>query len=207
MPRIVFFDLETRKLAADLRPDDEQAGWEALRRGEGGISALCLYDTKLGWCYSYDDSPTSLASAAKHLEAADVVVGYNSERFDIPCIEGVLGRNLRLRCHIDLYTEIARACAVKNIRTSLGDLKLDTVARRNIGRGKIEHGAHAPQLIKDRLWADLFNYCLDDVHLTHDLFRYTVRHSGVHVAGHGWLPLSFPSWATGWAKEPPNGDV
>ena len=201
MPRIIFFDLETRKLAIDLCPTDEQRGWEMLRAGEGGISALCLYDTKMKWAYAYDDSRASLAAAARHLEAADIVVGYNSERFDVPVIEGVLGRKLRLKQHIDLFTEIAHACAVATVRTTVGDLKLDTVCRRNLGRGKIEHGAHAPQLIKDGLWADLFNYCLDDVHLTHDLFRYSASHGGVHVSGHGWLPLSFPPLLTEWAQE------
>lgn len=201
MPRIIFFDLETRLLAADLRPDDEQAGWDALRAGEGGISAACLYDTKLHWCYTYDDTRTSIHALARHLEAADIVVGYNSERFDVPVIEGLSNRNLRLRQHIDLYTEIARALAAVGHRTTVGDLKLDTVCRRNLGRGKIDSGAHAKALAADGRWADLFNYCLDDVHLTHDLFRYAAHHGGVHVTGYGWLPLTFPPAIIDWAKE------
>jgi DEAD/DEAH box helicase domain-containing protein len=197
MPRIAFFDLETRRHAIDLRPDDEQAGWDALRAGEGGASAICIHDTKTKWMHIYDDNRSSLLTAAKHLEAVDVVVGYCSARFDVPVIEGLLGRNLSLRCHIDLYAEISRTCAERGIKTSVGDLKLDTLCRKNIGRGKIEHGSHAKALAAEGRWGELFNYCCSDVQLTHDLFRYICEHGGVHLNGHGWVPITLP----GWVKE------
>lgn len=201
MPRIAFFDIETRKGPKTLSPKDEQAGWEMLRRGEGGISSLCLYDTQFRWLYMYDDTRKSLATAARHLEAVDCVVGYCSEMFDVPCAEGILGRALRLRLHYDIYVEIARGCASRGITTTAGDLKLETICRKNLGRGKIEHGSHAEQLLADGRVAEVFNYCGDDVHLTHDLFRFICLHGGVHLNGHGWLPLTVPDWIKAWAEE------
>lgn len=191
MARIAFFDIETRKGPRTLCPTDEQAGWERLRRGEGGISALCIYDSKLKWMYAYDDTRKSLATAAKHLESVDLVVTHTGATFDIPCMEGLLGRALVLRNHIDLYAEISRGCFARGIKTSVGDLKLDTLCRKNLGRGKIEHGSHAEQLLADGRLGDLFNYCMDDVHLTHDLYHFICEHGGVHLNGHGWLPLEF----------------
>ena len=199
--RIAFFDVETRKHALDLRPDDEQAGWDELRNGNGGASAICIHDSKLNWLYLYDDTRRSLETAIRHLESVDVVVGYCSDRFDLPCIEGISGRKLRLHHHIDIFAEISRACATLNIRTSIGDLKLDTICRKNIGRGKIEHGSHAKALAAEGRWAELFNYCSDDVHLTYDLFRYIIKHDGVHINGHGWVPLTFPDYLKEWVKE------
>lgn len=191
MSRIIYFDLETRKGPLTLCPTDIQAGWERLRRGEGGISALCLYDSRTAWTYAYDDTRKSLATAARHLESADIVVTHTGATFDVPCIEGVLGRALVLRNHIDLFAVISKGCALRGIKTTVGDLKLDTLCRKNLGRGKIEHGSHAEQLVAEGRYGDLYNYCLDDVHLTRDLYAFICEHGGVHLNGHGWLPLEF----------------
>lgn len=192
--RIVFFDLETRLHASDLNPEDEEAGWDALRRGEGGISALCIYDTKDRWLYTYDDH--SIQAAARHLESADVVVGFRSEKFDVPVVEGLLGRSLRLRYHLDIYTEIAQANAHKGIVGLKGDFTLDAVCRRNLGRGKVEHGSNAKELARRGHFGRLFYYCGDDVHLTYDLFAYICHRGGCVNNNRSFLPLDIPSWIT-----------
>jgi DEAD/DEAH box helicase domain-containing protein len=190
--RIVFFDLETRRYAADLCPDDEDAGWDALRRGEGGISALMIYDTVDNWLYPYNDH--DINTIAKHLEAADVVVGYNSARFDIPVVEGMLGRNLHLKYHYDIYSEIARANAHRGIVGMKGDFTLDSVCRRNLGRGKDQNGSCVKALISAGDWSRLFYYCGTDVHLTRDLFTYICNHGGCINNNRSFLPLDVPDW-------------
>lgn len=191
MPRILFFDLETRLHAADLHPDRD-AGWAALRAGEGGISALAIYDSLLNWCYVYDDH--SLQAAVMHLEQADAVVGFASKTFDVPVIEGILGRKLALNYHYDILEEATHAAALQGLRRHRGDWTLDNVCKRTLGRGKIEHGSHAKQLATGGRWGNLFNYCLDDVHLTHDLFRYIQEHDGVVRPDKGFLNLTLPEW-------------
>jgi hypothetical protein len=190
--RIVVFDIETRKLAKDLSPDDEDYGWELLRKGKGGISALCIYDSLDNWLYSYDDN--TAVAAARHIEAADIVVGYYSTHFDIPVLEGIIGKALRVKHHYDLYVELARGHAERNMRTHRGDLKLDTLSRKNLGRGKIDHGANIKQLIKDGQWGKIFNYCSDDVHLTYDLFIKAARDGGLINANGKYMTLPMPSW-------------
>jgi DEAD/DEAH box helicase domain-containing protein len=190
--RIVYFDLETRLHAADLNHEDEEAGWDALRRGEGGISALMIYDATEQWLYPYDDH--SVMAAAKHLESADLVVGFRSAKFDVPVVEGILGRNLRLRSHYDIYTEIARANAHRGIVGLKGDFTLDAVCKRNIGRGKVEHGSNAKELAARGHWGRLFYYCGDDVHLTRDLFAYMCNRGGCVNNNRGFLSLDIPDW-------------
>ncbi len=190
--RIVVFDLETRKLAKDLSPDDEDYGWELLRKGKGGISALCIYDSLENWLYSYDDHTAN--AAARHLETADIVVGYCSQRFDVPVLEGIIGRALRLPFHYDLYVEMARGHAERNMRPHFGDLKLDTLSRKNLGRGKIDQGSNIKDLIKDGQWGKIFNYCGDDVHLTYDLFAKAARDGGLINANGKYMTLPMPSW-------------
>lgn len=169
MKRIVFFDIESRKWAKDLRPEDEQAGWDELRAGKGGASAIAVYDTLTNWLYLYDDHEAE--SCARHLEAADLVVGYCSEKFDIPCMEGLVHRRLRIKSSYDIYVEIVRAYARNGVRGTKGDFTLDAMCKRNLGRGKIDHGSNAKELAARGRWGKLFNYCADDVHLTYDLFQ------------------------------------
>lgn len=199
-PRIVFFDLETRKWASDLAPNDEEYGWELLRQGKGGISALAVYDTHDKFVHLYDDH--TVAIAAKHLESAEYVVGYCSSKFDIPVIEGILNRKLRLRNHIDIYVDLVRGFADKGKIGKKGDFTLDTICKKNIGRGKSDHGSNAKQLAATGQWGKLFNYCADDVRLTRDLF-YKMCNDGGLIAFNGkFMPLSIPDRVkTGIAEE------
>lgn len=187
--RIVFFDIETRKLAGDLHRD-EQAGWDMLRAGQGGASAIAVFDTSTKFLHLYDDYTAE--AAGRHLESADLVVGWRSEAFDVPCLEGLCARRLRLNYHIDLYALLVRTRAERGITGQLGDFKLDRIARQNLGRGKIDHGENAPGLAKRGHWGKLFNYCADDVRLTRDLFAVTCRDGGLINLGGQFTSLDVP---------------
>lgn len=189
--RLIFFDLETRKHAEDLCPHDVDLGWDRLRRGEGGVSSLTLWDSQDRWLHFYDDH--TMQAAARHLEYADVLVGYSSARFDVPVVEGIVGRRLALRRHVDLYEEVAAAAAQRGMFGTKGDCTLDTLSKKNIGRGKINHGSHAKELAEQGRWAELFNYCADDVQLTRDLFRHACEHGGLHVMT-SFIAIDFPDW-------------
>lgn len=199
--RIVFFDIETRKWASDLHSDRE-LGWAALRAGKGGASAICLYDTRDSWAYTYDDK--SASAAARHLEAADVVVGFRSIDFDLPVLEGLVGKKVRAKTHYDIFVEVVKANAHRGIVGQKGDFTLDEISKRNLGRGKIDHGSHAKELAQQGRWGQLFNYCLDDVHLTHDLFRKICRDGGLNNINGSFVTLPpVPEWiaATMQARE------
>ncbi len=189
-PRIMFFDIETRKSAKVLNPKDEQAGWELARKGKGGISALCLYDTRDLSLHMYDDFTAN--ACAQHLEAADLVVGYCSERFDIPCLEGVVGRRLRIAKHIDIYAELARHYAERGITGQKGDFTLDRIAKQNLGHGKIDKGGNVFELIRLGQWGKIFNYCASDVYLTRDLFAVICRDGGLINLGGQFTSLHIP---------------
>lgn len=180
----VVFDLETRKLA------DEVGGWDALKRGAGGITAICVYDSKTEQMYMYDEH--TLEQCAEHLERATLVVGFNSEGFDVPVIEGLLKRKLRLRERYDILRKIWAALRAQG--TALKGNRLHDVGLRTVGRGKTGDGAHAPQLAKEGRWAELFQYCTEDVRLTHDIFKFIRRKGGVNDASGHLLNLGGPDW-------------
>lgn len=189
----MYFDIETRMGPQHLSPDDEQRGWDMLRNGEGGISALAVYDSETNWCHVYDDK--TIQQAAEHLDRADLLVGYCSSIFDLPCVEGIIGRRLRYREHYDLFTAIQHANLNAGVRTHKGDLTLDAVCRRTLGRGKIDKGSNVFDRIKNGEWAALFNYCLDDVYLTRELMEYVWEHGGVVNVDKHFLSIDAPKWA------------
>jgi len=193
--RVLTLDLETRKLARDLNPEDEDMGWDALRRGEGGISAIVIYDTDTQFCHMYDDH--TIQAAARHLEMGQVLVTHTGVRFDIPTIEGVLGRNLRLPYHFDIYAEVSNALLARGLTAGLGDMKLDRMARQNLGRGKTCNGALVTDLIRKGQWGRLFSYCAEDVRLTRDLFAKMCADGGLISLNGQFLSLDIPEWIHG----------
>jgi hypothetical protein len=188
--RVIVFDIESRLWAEDLDPKDKEHGWELLRQGKGGASAIALYDTQEEWLYTYDDHESE--ACALHIERADLLVGFNSEGFDVPVMEGLAHRRLRLRRHFDIYSALAAACASRGIRTGKGDLTLDRISKQNLGRGKIEHGGNAKELARTGRYGKLFRYCGDDVHLTYDLFMKIVDDGGLIGPGGNFYRLPLP---------------
>jgi DEAD/DEAH box helicase domain-containing protein len=183
-PHVVVFDLETNKLA------DEVGGWDALRAGAGGISCLVVWDSITNHHNVY--TTETLEMAALHLEAADVVISYNGLGFDIPVLEGCIGRRVETKAHLDLLRLIWQATT---LRKGNG---LDEVGRRTLGRGKVGHGLSAPKLAAQGRWEELITYCAGDVFLTRDLARFVHEHGGVIDQHQDLLRLHVPLAASDW---------
>jgi DEAD/DEAH box helicase domain-containing protein len=183
-PHVVFFDLETRKLAQDV------GGWDALKQGKGGISVLAIWDSTTPFrIHTYDDH--SIVEAALHLESADVIVSYNGRDFDIPIVEGILKRKLAVKEHLDILQLIRTALKVRGVR---GGNKLDEVGKRTLGRGKSEKSELAPALSDAGEWGRLVNYCIDDVDLTREVFEHIRTEGGVIDVNGEFLPLDLPEF-------------
>lgn len=180
----VTLDIETLKLAADL-----PGGWPALKRGEGGISCVVMWSAASGRPHLYDAN--TLPDIAFPIGEADVLCTFNGVQFDIPVIEGVLSRKLTIKYHIDLLQQIWGALRAGQPRkgNTLGE-----VAQRTLGVGKIGSGTLAPALAAEGRWSELFDYCLDDVHLTRRLFLFAQEHGGVVGSNGDLLPLNLPDW-------------
>jgi len=182
---VVVFDIETRRLAAEV------GGWDALRKGEGGISCIVVWD-------NYTDSHNiytsrTLEAAGRHLESAEYVLSFNGIEFDVPVLEGCLKRRLVLNGHCDLLQLVWNSISGRRKGN-----RLDEIAKRTLGRGKIGTGASAPTLADEGRWDELYAYCANDVFLTRDLFKFAGEHGGVVGADgnllHLHLPLEFSEW-------------
>ena len=105
------------------------------------------------------------------MESADIIVGYNSDHFDIPILGKYYAGDLTKIKSIDLLKE------VKNV---LGRrLKLDNLAGATLGRNKTSDGLEAVEWWKQGLREKVRDYCLADVAITKDLYEYARKHGSV----------------------------
>lgn len=157
--RTCVFDLE---IASPV--EECPNGWAGARRGECGVSALVIWDSTTGRYHLYDAS--TLERAVEHLNAADRIVTWNGKDFDVPIIEALTSQKVRSQ-HIDLLEMVWNALGHKT-----KGYKLGAVALRTLGLTKNGEGVAAPSLVKQDRFAELFDYCLNDVHLTRRLWEH-----------------------------------
>lgn len=102
------------------------------------------------------------------LEHADIIVGYNSDHFDIPILNKYYPGDLTKLRSVDLLKE------VKNV---LGRrLKLDNLAEATLGKKKSGNGLEAIGWWEQGLREKVRDYCLDDVKITAELYEYAKKH-------------------------------
>lgn len=102
------------------------------------------------------------------MESADLLVGYNSDHFDIPILNKYYAGDLTKFKSVDLLKEI------KNV---LGRrLKLDGIAEATLGKKKSGNGLEAVEWWKQGLKEKVMQYCLDDVAITDELYRFAMKH-------------------------------
>lgn len=102
------------------------------------------------------------------LESADILVGYNSDHFDIPILNKYYSGDLTKIKSIDLLKEVKQ---VLNRR-----LKLDNLAEATLGQKKIGNGLEAVKWWAAGEVEKVRKYCLDDVRLTLELYEYAKKH-------------------------------
>lgn len=159
----------------DLEVETPVSNWDEARKGGCGISVMCTFNPDLGF-YTFYGGET-LENGALELEKADCIVTFNGKNFDVPCLEGVLGRSLALQGHYDILQEIQTALGGKKVKgTGLGP-----TCERTLGFGKIGNGTHAPELFQNGRFPELYSYNLHDVFLTFTLFSHIMDFG--HVIG------------------------
>ena len=95
------------------------------------------------------------------LESADLLVGYNSDHFDIPILNKYYAGDLSKIKSIDLLAEIKNALGRR--------LKLDSVAEATLGRKKTGSGLDAVRWWQEGDVERVKKYCLEDVRITKDI--------------------------------------
>lgn len=103
-------------------------------------------------------------------EHANLIVGYNSEHFDLPILNRYYAGDLGVIPHVDLLKEVKQVLGRR--------LKLDNIAEATLGTKKSGTGLDAVTWWEQGLKEKVKAYCLDDVRITKDVYEYA-RTNGI----------------------------
>lgn len=188
MRKFLVYDVEVLR-----GPDQVEGGWrnpEAM-----GFGTAVVYSADANCYYFFgpgqeNDLATTLAES--------IVVSFNGVQFDNRV---VLGNDYKQRPEyprwfdIDLLlVAIASKFRCKTMeeaygmlgqrRVHDGTLNLGAICSKTISMDKTGHGAHAPQLIAEEKWADVYAYNLHDVRMTLRLYEF-IQGQGFFRDGNG----------------------
>lgn len=165
MSKIVF-DIETKNIFSDVGGNDPVLL---------DISVVGIYD------YSSDKYSTFLEQDFYKLwpiiSRASLLIGYNSDHFDIPLLNKYFPGDL---------TKIKSLDILKEIKNSFGRrVKLDQVAEGTLGVKKSGFGLQATEWWKQGEIEKIIKYCLDDVRITKDVYEYALSNQELKFAEGG----------------------
>ncbi|MDD5430696.1 MAG: ribonuclease H-like domain-containing protein [Candidatus Pacebacteria bacterium] len=152
MDKIVL-DIETKNAFADV------GGQQNLHKLD--VSFVGVYSYKTNSYLSFFEN--ELDKLSPILQNAGLIIGFASNRFDIPLLNKYYNFNLEKIESLDILDDI---------ESRLGHrIGLDQLAQTNLKIGKTHHGLEAIKLYKEGNLEELKNYCLNDVKITKDLYE------------------------------------
>ena len=176
--RKIVFDIETKNFFSDTGSHDPVSL---------DISIVCIHDSETDSYKSYLEH--ELKELWPLLEKTDMLIGFNSDHFDIPLLNKYYPGDL---------TKIKSLDLLKEVKQSLGRrIKLDTLARATLGKEKIGDGLEAGRWWKEGNIEALRKYCIEDVRITKELYEYAKKHGSLKYrdgASIKDVPLDTSSW-------------
>lgn len=151
--RKVFFDIETKNEFSFIGKNDPTLQ---------NISVVCIYDTETESysCYTEEE----FSSLWPILEKADMLIGFNSDHFDIPILNKYYAGDLTLLKSLDILAEIKKSYGRR--------MKLDQIAEATLGIRKSGNGLEAIKWWKEGKYEKVKDYCKDDVKITKEIYDY-----------------------------------
>ena len=153
---IIVFDIETKNTFDQVESNDPL---------KLDISLVGIYD------YASDKYETFLEEDFpklwKYIEQADMLVGYNSDYFDIPILNKYYSGDISKIKSLDLMGEIK-----KTLGRRIG---LGNVAEATLSHGKSGNGLDAITWWKNGEIEKIKKYCIQDVQVTKKLYEYMLK--------------------------------
>lgn len=158
--RILTFDIETANWFGETGGNDPASL---------SIAVVGVHDSETDSYTSYLEP--ELSKLWPTIERADMLVGYNSDHFDVPLLNKYYPGDLSRIKSLDLMVEIYNALGRR--------LRLDSVAEGTLGTGKSGDGSKSLVWWRAGEVDKVRDYCLKDVELTKKIFDYALKNSSV----------------------------
>lgn len=161
--------------------DIETANW----LGENGVSDTKDLNVALVGTYesatdSYDSFlETDFPRLWQLFERAELLVGYNSDHFDIPILNKYYPGDLSKIKSLDLMKEVHASAGRR--------LKLDSLAEATLGEKKIASGIQSLEWWRKGEIEKVREYCLKDVEITKKIMDYALKHGVLKYKDFGTL--------------------
>lgn len=151
--RKVVFDIESQNTFTEVGSNNP---------ADLSISVVVIHDSETNTYTPFKED--ELHKLWPILEKTDLLIGYNSDHFDIPLLNKYYQGDL---------TKIRRLDILKEIKNTYGRrMKLDQVAEGTLGLKKSGHGLDAITWWNNGEMDKIIKYCTDDVKLTKDLYDF-----------------------------------
>lgn len=102
------------------------------------------------------------------LEHADMLIGFNSDTFDIPLLNRYYPGDLTHIRSLDLLAEVQKTLGRR--------IRLQALAEATLGKGKKGDGLAAGDWWREGKKHKVAEYCIEDVRLTRELYDYAHTH-------------------------------
>mgnify|MGYP001601633106 CR=1 FL=1 len=150
---------------------DIESTSESLVRGridvnEQELTVVAIHDSLTNEYSSY--TKEELPKLWSILEDADLLIGFNSDAFDIPLLNRYYPGELSHLRSLDLMTEVQKVLGRR--------IRLQSLAEATLGRGKSGDGLQASEWWKEGKKDKVREYCIEDVRLTRELYDYALAH-------------------------------
>jgi len=174
----VVFDIETSNLFSEVGSNDP---------ADLNLSVVCIYeyDTDTYSSYLQED----LGKLWPILEKTDLLIGYNSDHFDIPLLNKYYPGDL---------TKIKSLDILREIRATYGRrMKLDQIAEGTLGTHKTSEGLQAVRWWREGEVQKVIDYCIADVRITKDVYDHA-RTNDKLIFKEGGELLTIPLVTANW---------
>ncbi len=155
--RAITFDIESIS-------DSVVRGHIDVREQE--LTVVAIHDSETGEYSSYFKE--ELPKLWPIIERADMLIGFNSDSFDIPLLNRYYPGDMTHIRSLDLMSEVQKALGRR--------IRLQSLAEATLGRGKSGDGAKAGAWWKDGEKEKVRDYCIEDVRITRELYDYALLH-------------------------------
>jgi len=158
--RTIVFDIETANWMSDTGTNDPT---------DLTIALVGIHDSETDTYESFLEH--EFPRLWKILEHADMLVGYNSDHFDIPLLNKYYPGDL---------TQIKSLDIMKEVYNTLGRrLKLDAIAEGTLGEKKSADGIQSLRWWKAGEIEKVREYCIKDVELTKKILDYALAKGNI----------------------------
>jgi len=153
--REITFDIETKNLIPMFGSSERME-----------IAIVGIHDSESGELTSYSEE--ELPKLWPIIESADVLIGFNSDSFDIPLLNAYYPGDLTRLRSIDLLSEVYNMLGRR--------IRLQSLAEATLGHGKSASGVEAVEWWQAGEYQKVRDYCLQDVKVTRELYDYARTH-------------------------------